>query len=59
MGFRGFIRDIVAIYIGYMLVSSVVMNSPLHKNTLLLYGAFLLLFSVWFMVERMGILPKL
>jgi len=59
MGFRGFIRDIVAIYIGYMLVSSVVMNSPLHKNMLLMYGIFLLLFSVWFMVERIGILPKL
>jgi len=59
MGFRGIIRDIICIYIGYKLLVCVITDTIPTSDQLILYAAALLIFSVWFMLERIGLLPKL
>lgn len=59
MALRGFIRDIICLYIGFQLLSHGLNNIPLSKGQSLFFGIFLLFFSVWFILERVGILPKM
>jgi len=59
MGIRGIIRDVICIYIAYKLIFHAITNVPPDSNQLMLYAIALLIFSVWFMLERIGILPKL
>jgi len=59
MGFRGIIRDILGIYIGYKLLACVITDTLPSPDQLILYAAALLIFSIWFMLERIGLLPKL
>jgi hypothetical protein len=56
MGIRGFVRDIIGIYIGFSLVQALWLG--ISNETAFLYGAVILFFSVWFMLERLGIIPK-
>jgi hypothetical protein len=58
MGIRGFIRDVLSIYLSILIIMSVISNS--FDKTKLLLSAFLLLgFSIWFMLERFGIIGKI
>ena len=59
MGVRGFIRDIIFIYFGFQLLINGLRGIPISKGQSLLLAVFLLFFSVWFMLERVGIIPKL
>ena len=59
MGVRGIIRDIIGIYIGYKLLVHAIEGIPPSSDQLILYALGLLLFSVWFMLERIGLLPKI
>ena len=57
MSVRGFIRDIISIYLGYEVIRGYVTGSFATTN---IYIAALVLFafSVWFVLERIGVLPK-
>jgi len=59
MGIRGFIRDGICIYFGFQLLINGLKNIPMSKGQMLWLAVFLLFFSVWFMLERFGIIPKL
>ncbi len=56
MGFRGIIRDIIGIYIGFSLMQALWIG--ISNAEAFLYGAVIFFFSVWFMLERLGIIPK-
>jgi len=59
MGIRGLIRDIISIYFGIQIILLVLQDKIPTKLQLLMYAAFLLFFSLWFLMERLGLLPKL
>ena len=56
MGLRGFIRDIIGIYIGLRMMQALWFGIPNQEAFML--GAVILFFSVWFTLERFGIIPK-
>ena len=57
MGIRAFIRDIITLYVGFRLLAAA-FGSELTKNDMLIFGLLLFIFSLWFLLERIGILPK-
>ncbi|HLD49364.1 MAG TPA: hypothetical protein VJB11_03295 [archaeon] len=57
MGIRAFIRDIIALYVGFRLLAAG-LGSELSRNDMLVFGIVLFVFSLWFLLERIGILPK-
>ncbi len=54
MGFRGAIRDILGIFIGFRIMLSPVF--PLSINETVSFGLIILGFSFWFTMERIGFL---
>ncbi len=59
MGFRGIIRDILSIYLGYEIIKGALFgNFELHI-WIVLAAIILLIFGMWFILERIGILPQL
>lgn len=59
MGVRGLIRDLLGIYLGFEVVRSYISgNSSLNINILIASIAIFIL-AVWFLLERIGILPKM
>ncbi len=58
MGFRGIIRDILIFYLAYEIFS----NSAKGKNLLSTYGylalVLILILTIWFELEKMGIFEK-
>ncbi|MEM5829541.1 MAG: hypothetical protein QW040_02480 [Candidatus Aenigmatarchaeota archaeon] len=59
MGVRGFIRDIVGIYLGFEIIRGTITKHFEITTPIIACGAILLIFGVWFILERVGILPKL
>ena len=59
MVFRSILRDVVFLYIAYRLLSSGVFNNAISNNELILFGLAMLIFSLWFLLEKLGILPRL
>ena len=59
MGLRGMIRDAVSIYIGWLLLNDALGFMELSSMQLGFSGIFLLFFSIWFFLERFGLIPKL
>jgi len=58
MAFRGPIRDILSIYLGYKVITIWLFKAELTTNVGFA-ALLLLLISVWFVLERVGIIPKL
>lgn len=59
MGLRGMIRDAISIYIGWLLINDALGFVELSSLQLGFSGSFLLFFSIWFFLERFGVIPKL
>ena len=58
MGVRGVIRDILVIYLGLLLIRVWIFKAP-FTNYIGFLVIILMLLSLWFFLERFGILPKL
>lgn len=58
MGLRGIIRDILSIYIGFKLIVIWIFKTQLTSD-IVIVSAVLLLIAIWFILERIGILPQL
>lgn len=56
---RSFVRDILCLYIGYALIANGMSGQNIPSNTLIIFGALLLFFTLWFLLEKIGVLPKL
>lgn len=58
MVIRAIIRDIIGIYLGYEIIRGYISHSFVIKPAILVAAGILLLFGIWFLLERIGILPK-
>ncbi len=54
MGWRGLLRDLIGLFIGFKLILNLIM--PLSPNDFLIYGLILVFFSSWFLAERIGLI---
>ena len=54
MGLRGLIRDLIGIYVGARLILSIIF--PIDYSELVILGFITLFFSVWFTIERLGLI---
>lgn len=59
MGIRAVIRDILGIYLGYEIVKGSIQGNFMINNFVLISAVILLIFGIWFLLERTGILPKI
>ena len=59
MGIRGVIRDIVGIYLGFEIVRGYLSHNFTLTPYILIAGLVLLILGLWFVLERIGIIPKL
>jgi putative effector of murein hydrolase LrgA (UPF0299 family) len=59
MGLRGLIRDMVGIYLGFEIIKGAITKHFEITVPIIVCGAVLLTFGIWFILERLGILPKL
>ena len=58
MAFRGPIKDIVSIYLCYKVLAIWIFKAEMSSNVGI--AAFVVFgLSIWFMLERVGIIPKL
>ncbi|MCW1296750.1 MAG: hypothetical protein OH319_03660 [Candidatus Parvarchaeota archaeon] len=57
MGIRGFIKDVLSMYVAVIIIISIITNNY-DKIKLLVSALLLLFFSTWFMLERFGIIEK-
>ena len=59
MGLRGIVRDIVGILLGFQIISGALSGSFTIDSVVVIEAIILLVFGVWFILERIGILPKM
>jgi hypothetical protein len=59
MGLRGIVRDIVGILLGFQIISGALSGSFAIDSVVVIEAIILLVFGVWFILERIGILPKM
>jgi len=59
MGLRGIVRDIVGILLGFQIISGALSGSFTIDGVVVIEAIILLIFGVWFILERIGILPKM
>jgi hypothetical protein len=59
MGTRGVIRDIVGIYLGFEIIRGYISHNFTLTPYILIAGLILLLLGLWFILERIGISPKI
>ncbi len=57
MGVRSVIRDLVALYLSYEIIKIWLFDSEFTPIIGIL-AIILIFFTVWFLLEKMGILPK-
>lgn len=54
MGLRGLVRDLIGIYVGVKLILGIIF--PISNYELVILGFITMFFSVWFTIERLGII---
>lgn len=58
MGIRAIIRDFLGIYLGYEILKGYLYKSFQINDFILLTALAMLVLSIWFLLERIGVLPK-
>ena len=59
MGIRGIVRDIAGIYLGIEIIRGLITDNFVLSKYIIIAGLLLMIFGIWFFLERIGILPKL
>lgn len=59
MGIRGIVRDIISIILGFQIIAGAMSGNFTIDTTILVEAIILFLFGIWFLLERVGVLPKL
>jgi hypothetical protein len=57
MGIRGIIRDIVSVYLGFEIIRGYFIGELAMLN-ISIAGMILFGVAVWFLLERLGVLPR-
>lgn len=58
MVLRGLIRDFLCIYLGYEIIKGSIFGNFSISTTILITSIILFILSIWFLLERIGIIPK-
>ncbi len=58
MGFKRIVRDILFLYIAFVLIKSGMFNQKISNFNLILFGLIILIFTLWFILEKLEVLPK-
>jgi hypothetical protein len=58
MGVRAFLKDILIIYLGYEIVKGYITHNFTISASIFIIALVLIIFAIWFFLERLGILPK-
>lgn len=56
MGIRGVIKDILILYLGYKILKLAVTKTP-PTASVIIVTLILIILSLWFITERLGIMP--
>mgnify|MGYP000119369794 CR=1 FL=1 len=59
MGIRGFIRDLIGIYLGFEIIKGAITKHFELTMPIIVCAVILLALGIWFILERIGLLPKL
>jgi len=59
MGVRGLIRDLIYLYLAYEIIKGYVYQNFSFSASILIATIGILILSIWFLLEKIGILPKL
>lgn len=59
MGIRGIVRDIVGILLGIEIISGAMSGSFTIDAIVIIEAIILFVFGIWFLLERVGLLPKM
>ena len=59
MGIRSVIRDIISIYLGYKILKGYIVGEFSITTNIFIAALLVLLFSVWFLLEKIGVIPKI
>jgi lipopolysaccharide export LptBFGC system permease protein LptF len=58
MGIRSLIRDVLAIYISFFIFQNIINGKIKAELSIILASLFLFLLTIWFLLEKIGIIPK-
>jgi hypothetical protein len=58
MGLRGILRDILSIYVCIIIFGNLISGNMKTDLTFVLATLALFILSIWFLLERIGIVPK-
>jgi len=58
MGVRGFLRDLLTIYVCVIIFTNLITGNMKADTTFILATLALFILSVWFLLERIGLIPK-
>ena len=58
MGVRGIVRDVVGILLGFEIIAGSLGGHFSIDAKVLIEAVILFVFGIWFLLERVGILPK-
>jgi|GEM_PF-946553 hypothetical protein len=59
MAFRSFIRDLIVFYLVYEILRSYFSKSLQVSSGMLIASILLLFLTIWFLLEKIGVLPSL
>ena len=58
MVLRGFVKNILCVYIGYKLLISAINGVSLADSEIMTFAVILLFFSIWYLLEKIGLIPR-
>jgi len=58
MGARGFLRDLLSIYVCIIIFVNLITGNMKADTIFALAALVLFILSVWFLLERIGLIPK-
>jgi lipopolysaccharide export LptBFGC system permease protein LptF len=58
MGIRSLIRDVLAIYLSFFIFQNIINGKIKAELSITLASLFLFLLTIWFLLEKIGIIPK-
>ncbi len=58
MGIRGFIRDVLTLYVCFVIFMNIATGNLKVDKNFILASVLLFLLTIWFLLERFNIIPK-
>lgn len=59
MAVRSLIRDLIVVYLSYEVIKGYISHTVTVNTNILIAVVLLLLITIWFLLEKIGLLPKL